>query len=76
MNVLCSVPSSDHAERQLAAAELHLPDTDEKFIGHLRKTPGRWVENKAKANEDSCGTLVMVCQTTLASRAQFSRDIQ
>jgi hypothetical protein len=43
---------------------------------HLEKTPGRRVANKAKASDDSYGTLIMVCQTTLASRTEFSRDIQ
>jgi len=52
-----------------------LLETDE-FIGHVEKTLGRSAENKAKANEDSYGTLVMVCQTTLASCTEFSRDIQ
>jgi hypothetical protein len=42
----------------------------------FEKMPGRRVENKTKANEDSYGTLVMACQTTLASRDEFPRDIQ
>jgi hypothetical protein len=60
---------------QSAAADPLLRDADE-VIGQVAKTLGSSVENKAKADEDRDGKLVMACQTTLASRSEFSRDIQ
>jgi hypothetical protein len=57
------------------ATDLVPLDTD-KFVSRFEKTPGRRVENKAKANEDSSGALAMERQPCLASRAEFSRDIQ
>jgi hypothetical protein len=85
---MCSAIMRDKSHRWLLGAtliashgevirgtDLRLLGSDE-FVRRFEKTLGSSVKNKAKANEDSSGTLVIVCQTTLASHAEFSRDIQ